>query len=149
MSGFQESPSRLRYFVCRHRNDDVANLLEDHDYELAVGDMPKYAASATAAAKLPELRMLQHMIDIIRREPVLFDVLNISARRWIPDHLRPSHDDNRYESVGHTARTFQHCAEAYTVVHLLQGCAGKPCGGTVARRTYDADRGPGDVCRDA
>ena len=46
MSGFHKSPSRLRYLVCSYRNDDVANLLEDHDYEPAVGDMPKHAASA-------------------------------------------------------------------------------------------------------
>ena len=58
MFGFQESLSGLRYLVCRYRNDDVAKLLEDHDYESAVGDMPKHAASATAAAELPELRVL-------------------------------------------------------------------------------------------
>jgi len=93
-------------------NDDVDNLLEDHDYESAVGNMPKHAASATTAAELPEIRMLQHMIDIIRREPVFFDVLHISARRWIPDHLRPSHEENHLGSVGHTTKTFQHYAEA-------------------------------------
>ena len=125
MSGFHKSPSRLRYLVCRYRNDDVANLLEDHDYESAFGDMPKHAASATAAAELPEPRMLQHMIDIIRREPVLLDMLHISAWRGIPDHLRPSHDDNRFESVVHAYRAFQHRAEAYTPVHSLQGHAGR------------------------
>src|SRR5206468_7975898 len=83
---------RLGNFISGHRQDYVGvDLLEDHDDESPVGNVPENTRPTRSSADARGLKVLQYEIDIVRGQVMCFDVLDIAAARRVPNDLRPFH----------------------------------------------------------
>src|SRR4051794_5598497 len=80
------------HFVGCDRNDGVrVHFLENDNDVAAVGRIAKDAGTAARLAGPSRNVVLQHMLDFVGGQVVVLDMLHVSARRWVPNDVRPIH----------------------------------------------------------